>query len=247
MRPGDSRAAGRAAGAGVRVGDDQAQAIDPAGAGDGLGRLHQTGAQAAPARLRQRRDHVDVEGVRHQRAQLDERAGNGAEGVGRRPAAGGQTCNPATGAPPLVDHRPEPLAGPRRLKLGPADHGSAPAPAVCRHAWSDRPCEASFISTARTGASASVAGRSGGVRRAIRRSPDRQISLPMATAVSAMRFEKPHSLSYQVRTRHEGAVHHLGLVHVEDRGVRVVVEVRRDELLGRCSRGCPSARRRPPP
>lgn len=28
-----------------------------------------------------------------------------------------------------------------------------------------------------------------------------QISLPMATAVSAMRFEKPHSLSYQDRTR----------------------------------------------
>ena len=29
-----------------------------------------------------------------------------------------------------------------------------------------------------------------------------QISLPIATAVSAMRFEKPHSLSYQVRMRH---------------------------------------------
>ena len=29
----------------------------------------------------------------------------------------------------------------------------------------------------------------------------RQISLPMATAVSLMRFEKPHSLSYQVRMR----------------------------------------------
>ncbi len=28
-----------------------------------------------------------------------------------------------------------------------------------------------------------------------------QISLPIATAVSAMRFEKPHSLSYQDRTR----------------------------------------------
>ena len=27
-------------------------------------------------------------------------------------------------------------------------------------------------------------------------------SLPIATAVSAMRFEKPHSLSYQVRMRH---------------------------------------------
>ena len=30
---------------------------------------------------------------------------------------------------------------------------------------------------------------------------------------------------------HEGAVQHLGLVHVEDRGVRVVVEVGRDQLL----------------
>lgn len=30
-----------------------------------------------------------------------------------------------------------------------------------------------------------------------------QISLPMATAVSDMRFEKPHSLSYQVRMRHK--------------------------------------------
>ncbi len=29
-----------------------------------------------------------------------------------------------------------------------------------------------------------------------------QISLPIATAVSAMRLEKPHSLSYQVRMRH---------------------------------------------
>ena len=28
-----------------------------------------------------------------------------------------------------------------------------------------------------------------------------QISLPIATAVSAMRFEKPHSLSYQLRMR----------------------------------------------
>ena len=29
-----------------------------------------------------------------------------------------------------------------------------------------------------------------------------QISLPIATAVSAMRLEKPHSLSYQVRIEH---------------------------------------------
>ena len=29
-----------------------------------------------------------------------------------------------------------------------------------------------------------------------------QISLPIATAVSDMRFEKPHSLSYQVRIEH---------------------------------------------
>jgi hypothetical protein len=31
--------------------------------------------------------------------------------------------------------------------------------------------------------------------------PDRQISLPIATAVSDIRFENPHSLSYQVRIR----------------------------------------------
>ena len=43
-----------------------------------------------------------------------------------------------------------------------------------------------------------------------------QISLPIATAVSAMRLEKPHSLSYQDITRTQRAVHHLGLVHVED-------------------------------
>ena len=53
----------------------------------------------------------------------------------------------------------------------------------------------------------------------------------MATAVSAIRLEKPHSLSYQDMTRHEGAVHDLGLVHVEDRRMRVVVEVRRHQLL----------------
>ncbi len=57
-----------------------------------------------------------------------------------------------------------------------------------------------------------------------------QISLPIATAVSAIRFEKPHSLSYQVRIRTRSAVHHLGLIHVEDGGMRVVVEVRRDIL-----------------
>ena len=52
-----------------------------------------------------------------------------------------------------------------------------------------------------------------------------QISLPIATAVSDMRFEKPHSLSYQDRIETNVAVHHLGLVHVEDGRVRVVVEV----------------------
>ena len=31
---------------------------------------------------------------------------------------------------------------------------------------------------------------------------DNQISAPIATAVSDMRFEKPHSLSYHVRIRH---------------------------------------------
>ena len=45
----------------------------------------------------------------------------------------------------------------------------------------------------------------------------RQISLPIATAVSAMRLEKPHSLSYQDITRTKRAVHDLGLVHVEHR------------------------------
>jgi len=35
-----------------------------------------------------------------------------------------------------------------------------------------------------------------------RSDPRDQISLPMATAVSDIRFEKPHSLSYQVRMRH---------------------------------------------
>ena len=43
------------------------------------------------------------------------------------------------------------------------------------------------------------------------------MSLPIATAVSAMRLEKPHSLSYQVMTRDEIAVHHLGLVEREAR------------------------------
>src|SRR6056297_274541 len=32
--------------------------------------------------------------------------------------------------------------------------------------------------------------------------PENQMSLPIATAVSDIRFEKPHSLSYQVRIRH---------------------------------------------
>src|SRR6056297_1106934 len=39
-------------------------------------------------------------------------------------------------------------------------------------------------------------------RRPFRDLPGRQMSLPMATAVSNIRLEKPHSLSYHVRIRH---------------------------------------------
>ena len=56
----------------------------------------------------------------------------------------------------------------------------------------------------------------------------RSDGLASATAVSDMRFEKPHSLSYQDEDPHEGAVDDLGLVEVEDRRTRVVVEVDRD-------------------
>ena len=58
-----------------------------------------------------------------------------------------------------------------------------------------------------------------------------QISFAIATAVSAMRFEKPHSLSYQATTRTNVPSDHLGLVHVERRRVRIVVEVDRDVRL----------------
>ena len=58
-----------------------------------------------------------------------------------------------------------------------------------------------------------------------------QMILAIATAVSAMRLEKPHSLSYQDRMRTKRAVHHLGLVQVEGRRVGVVVEVDRDVRL----------------
>jgi hypothetical protein len=71
-----------------------------------------------------------------------------------------------------------------------------------------------------------------------------RISLPIATAVSAMRFEKPHSLSYQDRIEHEVAVHHLGLVHVEDD--EAGLWLKSIETFGsvRVAEQCPSAGRR---
>ena len=45
-------------------------------------------------------------------------------------------------------------------------------------------------------------------------------SLPMAIAVSAMRLEKPHSLSYQERTLHEAPVDDLRLRRIEGGRVR---------------------------
>ena len=65
-----------------------------------------------------------------------------------------------------------------------------------------------------------------------------------ASVVSSMRFEKPHSLSYQAHDLHERAVDHLGQRRVVDRRARIVVEVDRDQRRRRCSRGCPSARPR---
>jgi len=57
-------------------------------------------------------------------------------------------------------------------------------------------------------------------------------SFPIATAVSDMRLEKPHSLSYHAITRTSVPFSHLGLVHVEGGRVRVVVEVDRDIRRG---------------
>ena len=46
-----------------------------------------------------------------------------------------------------------------------------------------------------------------------------------------MRFEKPHSLSYQAMTFDEVAAHDLRVGRVDDRRVRVAVEVDRHERL----------------
>ena len=59
-----------------------------------------------------------------------------------------------------------------------------------------------------------------------------QISFAIATAVSTMRFEKPHSLSYQESTRTKLAVDHLGLVELESTN-GIVIEVDRDLAAGR--------------
>ena len=67
----------------------------------------------------------------------------------------------------------------------------------------------------------------------------RSDQLAIATAVSVMRLEKPHSLSYQDMHAHELAVHDLGLIHVEDDECGVVIEVDRDVRLVGDSRGCP--------
>ncbi len=58
-----------------------------------------------------------------------------------------------------------------------------------------------------------------------------QPSLPIATATSPMRLEKPHSLSYQVMTRTKAPSITCGLRQVEGRARRVVVEVHRDQRL----------------
>ncbi len=64
---------------------------------------------------------------------------------------------------------------------------------------------------------------------------------PMRRATSRMRFEKPHSLSYQESTLHEVAVDHPRQRGVEDRRVRGAVEVAPRPAARRSTGGCPSA------
>ena len=58
-----------------------------------------------------------------------------------------------------------------------------------------------------------------------------QPSLAIAAAVSTMRFEKPHSLSYQLTHPDQLAFEHRGFEAVDGRALRRVDDVDRDERL----------------
>ena len=75
-----------------------------------------------------------------------------------------------------------------------------------------------------------------------------QPSLPIASATSAIRVEKPHSLSYQDSTRTRLAVDHLGLRQGHGRRGGDVVEVDRDQrVLGHRQDAAAAGPERPRP
>ena len=76
----------------------------------------------------------------------------------------------------------------------------------------------------------------------VRQPQDLHDTFDQATVVSIMRFEKPHSLSYQAQTFTRLPSTTLVSVRVEYRRMRVVVEVHRHQRLDRCRPACPSRR-----
>jgi hypothetical protein len=166
--------------------------------GDVLGDTHEPGAEPASAGVGQRRHDVDIEGIGRERAQRDHGLEDRAQGVRRSPAAGRPDLQAGDDARALVDHGPEPV--PRAFGLERGSDRPRVAAGLCHpRPGMEREPVRSLVHQDRQ-------------RRPVRldRRPEgrieaghavRQISLPKATAVSAMRLEKPHSLSYQDITR----------------------------------------------